>query len=501
METAEAGSAEEARARKAAGLYFKRLGGRILLTNDWGHHARLSPEDFGRFLKGGLKPEEPLWKDLQAKGFIRDHLDFAGLAKDHRQANSFLRQGPSLHILVATLRCNHKCLYCHSSAVGPGRRETDMTLETARSAVDLIFKNPNPNLAIEFQGGEPLLNWPVVRFAIRYARARNETQKRKLLISVVSNMSLMDSRKLDFLLDHEVSLCTSLDGPKDLHDRNRLFLEGGSHDLAERWIRELARRCEGEASPKRRIFKPAALMTTTRFSLTRGPDIIDEYLRLGLDDIFLRPLSPIGYAKRTWPKIGYSAAEFLEFYRRCLDRLLELNLEGKDIRERTAVILLTKILGRKDPGFVDLRSPCGAGLGQIAINYDGGVYTCDEGRMVAQQGDEIFRMGSLGRHDFRELLASPACRALCAASNLDGQPACSRCVYKPYCGLCPVHNYEAQGSIWGRMPAGDYCVVHKGLFDLLFERLENPESAGVFESWVKPRETERDGSHDPFERA
>ena len=481
-------------AQKVVGVRFRELGGRYLMTNDSGRHVMLSRGDLGRYLEGGLSPETPLWIDLQAKGFVRDHLDFESLVREFRTMNSFLWQGPSLHILVVTLRCNHKCLYCHSSAVNPSRGDTDMSLETARSAVDAIFKSPSPKLVIEFQGGEPLMNWPAVQFAVRYAKARNEVEKRSLVISLVSNMSLMDEEKLAFLQDNEVSLCTSLDGPSDPHDRNRIISGGGSHAHVVRWIERLNDCYKGEHSPRRRLFKPAALMTTTRFSLPRWKEIVDEYVRLGMEDIFLRPLSPIGYAKKVWPKIGYTAAEFLEFYRQALDYILQLNLEGKPMAERFAVILLTKILGLRDNGFVDLRSPCGAATGQLAYNYDGGVYTCDEGRMVAQQGSDLFKVGSL-RSSYRELIDSPACRVLCAASSMDGQPACNRCVYKPYCGVCPVHNYEAQGAVWGRMPAGDYCAVHMGIFDLLFERLERPEYRKIFESWIAPRKEE--ANHGP----
>ena len=136
-----------------------------------------------------------------------------------------------------------------------------------------------------------------------------------------------------------------------------------------------------------------------------------------------------------------------------------------------------------------MRSPLRAATGQLAYNYDGGVYY-DEGRMVAQQGDDIFKVGHLSQQPYLEMIDSPSCRVLCAASNMDGQPACNRCVYKPYCGVCPVHNYEAQGAVWGRMPAGDYCAVHMGIFDLLFERLERPEYRKVFESWIKQRREE-----------
>ncbi len=473
---------------KVAGFYFKRFsGGDYLLTNDWGYNARLSEPDFKRFLSG-LSSGDPLWNELGEKGFIRDHMDFEELSRQWRRGKSSLWQGAVLHVVVVTLRCNQKCVYCQASAVGTSGHETDMSLETAKGVVDLIFQSPNPYLTIEFQGGEPLLNWPVVRFIIEYAEAKNKKEKRKLLFAMVSNMSLMDEEKLDFLLDHEVSLCTSLDGPQDLHEKNRVYLNGGSYGPVIKWIREILSRQKRQGN--KRIFKPSALMTTTRFSLSRAEDIVDEYQKLGLDDIFLRPLSPMGHAKKLWPQIGYGINSFLEFYRKGLDRILEINFTGRNFVERAAFILLKKILYREDPGFTDLRSPCGAVTGQLAYNYDGGVYTCDEGRMVAKSGDNLFKVGHLDTKDYAGLLSSPACRALCIASNLDVQPACSRCVYKPYCGVCPVYNYQVQDSLWGRMPENDRCSLFMGICDILFEKIEDSRCLDVFNQWVKAQPCE-----------
>ena len=359
-----------------------------------------------------------------------------------------------------------------------------MRLETAKAAVDMAFSGPNRNIAIEFQGGEPLLNWPVVRFVVQYARKRNELEGRCLLLSIVTNLSLMDEAKLAFLLDNEVSICTSLDGPASLHDRNRVFHEGSSHATAVRWIREIERRRLSEPPPRRRLFKPSALMTTTRFSLPAWREIVDAYMDVGLGGIFLRPLSPIGYAKKVWGTIGYEAAQYLEFYKRALDYILEINLRGRPFIERMAAIVAWKALRRRDPNFVDCRSPCGASLGQIAYNFDGDVYTCDEGRMVAQQGDPIFRIGNVLRDGYDAIMASPATKGCCMASVLDTQPACSRCAYKPYCGLCPVYNYEAQGSLMGQIPRNMHCSVLKGVFDLVFERLDDRAASEVIEGWL-----------------
>ncbi|MDD5656021.1 MAG: His-Xaa-Ser system radical SAM maturase HxsB [Elusimicrobia bacterium] len=468
----------------AAPFFVRRLGGKYLVTNEWGYHHFLSGRSFAKLRAGGLRPGSGEWEELQRKGFIGTHLDFQGLARDFRIKNNFLWSGPSLHIFVTTLRCNHACLYCQSSAVAGSRRGTNMSVKAARASVDMMFSGPSRNLTIEFQGGEPLLNWPVVSFVVRYARRRNESDSRNLTLSLVTNLTLMDSDKLDFLQEHEVSICASLDGPAALHDRNRPWGRKSSHAVALRWLREIERRRLAEAPPKRRIFKPSTLMTTSRYSLPFWRQIVDAHLDAGLEGVFLRPLSPIGYAKRVWGEIGYGAREYVDFYRRALDYILEINLRGRPFVERMAAMLAMKILRRNDPNFLDCRSPCGAGIGQLAYNYDGDVYTCDEGRMVAQQGDRSFRVGNVFTHTYQDLAASPAWRGCCLASLLDAQPACSRCAYKPYCGVCPVYNYEAQGSLWGCLPRNMHCQVFRGIFDLLFERLAVPRYRGVFASWL-----------------
>lgn len=472
---------------RPAAFFARKLGARTLLTNEWGQYAFLSTSGFKRLREGRLNENDPEWEELKRKGFLREYLDFRKVAQDFRKRSLFLWKGPSLHIVVVTLRCNHTCLYCHSSAVRDDRTDTDMSKKTAKATLETIFAGPNPDICVEFQGGEPLLNWPVVEYIVKEARRMNRRRKKRLLISLVTNLTLMDDKKLDFLLDNEVSLCTSLDGPDFVHNKNRLFRCGDSQKSVVRWLREIEKRRISELPPKRRVFKPSALMTTSRFSLPHPKKIVDTYMDLGLDHIFLRPLSPIGYAKRVWGKIGYTADEYLDFYRKALDYIIELNLRGKPFMERMAALLTYKILRGRDPNFLDLRSPCGASIGQLAYNYDGEVYTCDEGRMVAQQGDKMFRVGSVFDGSFESLMESPATRACCMASSLEGQPMCSRCAYKPYCGVCPVYNYEAQKSLWGLMPANMHCRVFMGIFDLLFERLDDPEKASVFESWFAQR--------------
>lgn len=458
----------------------RKLKKKNVITNDFGYYAVLSTGQYADYLAGSLPENSEIYRELQKKGFIRDRLDFGSLIDRYRSKNFFLKCGPSLHIIVVTLRCNHKCLYCHASAGHEGNKELDMTVDLAKDTVDLIFKTSSPNITIEFQGGEPLLNWEVVKFIIEYAREKERIDGKKLQISLVSNFSLIDDAKLNYFLRNRVSLCTSFDGPENVHNKNRLFLDGNSYKNVVKWLNK-ANKLYGK---KLNVFRPAALTTVTKYTLPYSKELINEYAKLGLHAIYLRPLNPFGFARATWDKIGYSAEEYLDFYRESLDYIIKLNLKGKKIKESLATTFLVKILTDKDPNHMDYRSPCGAGIGQIAYNYNGDVYTCDEGRMFGRVGDDSFKIGNIRENSYKELMESDVVKSMCVASCLEAIPSCGDCVYKPYCGICPVYNYSEQGDIFGQMPTNGRCRINKAIFDYLFEKLQNKKTLKIFQRWI-----------------
>ena len=240
---------------------FRAVNGRLLLTHESGDHLFISVPDYERYLKGELGQDEELGRRLQGGGFFRDYQDFGSLAARFKEKNLLQWTGPSVHTIVVTLRCNFKCHYCHSSVVDAAKTDKDMTVETARQTVDFAFQSPNPNLMLEFQGGEPLLNWPVVKFIIEYARLKNADHKKTLHIGLISNFSLLDEKRLDFLASNGVSFCTSLDGPEGLHNKNRTYLGGNGHAEAVGWIRRIQEKIKAGA----RIDTPNAICTVTRF--------------------------------------------------------------------------------------------------------------------------------------------------------------------------------------------------------------------------------------------
>ncbi len=468
---------------------FDKIADKVLVTNDAGDYVFLTDDEFKIFADDGVAEGTELHEKLTRKQMLHGAATEDYLVDKIRSKHSFLNFGPYLHIAILTLRCNEICVYCHASRRGMEETSFDMSVETAHQVVDLAFKSPSPNIIIEFQGGEPLANWDALKYIIEYSVEKNKTEKKELGFSLVSNMSLMDEEKLEYLMANNVQMCTSIDGPKDLHDGNRKLLGGSSYDRAVYWMKRVddEYRAKGLETD---LYHVEALLTTTRNTVKRPRDVVDEYISLGRKAIFLRPLNPFGFAKSTFDRIGYTTDEFLAFYREAVDYMIELNRQGVEILERTAAILLTKIMTPVDPNYLDLRSPCGAGVGQIAYNYDGALYTCDEGRMVSRMGDDIFQIGHVKSSAYNDVVGHETVKAIAVASCLDGIPGCTDCVFKPYCGVCPVYNYAEQGTIFGQTPTNERCKLYIGVLRYLFEKLSNADDQllDILSKWTIMRD-------------
>lgn len=468
---------------KVGDFRFKSFGDNYLLTNEVGEHCFLDLRSFQSFLSGDREHIAPYIVDeLQNKGFIRDHLDFQRLSQKYASRHASLSLGTSLHIVVVTLRCDHRCSYCQTSSKGQTEKSWDMDMVIAQKVVDTIFETPNKNIMIEFQGGEPLLNFQIIKFIIQYAKEKNKRYNKNLRFSLVSNFTYMDEEKLDYLIKNDLSLCTSLDGPEELHNKNRVSTIKGinSYQNTIKWLKILnKKKKKGQYK-----YKVNALSTITKHSLKYPKEIVDEFMKLNLENIFLRPVAPFGiYKEKKWKKLSFSSVEFMVFYRRALDYIIECNMKGRRFFEKTAQIFLFKILTDKDPQFLDMRSPCGGGIGQLCYNFNGNVYICDEARMLSSRQDESFRIGNVLKNKFSELIDNKIVKSICFASCLDNLPKCNDCVYKPYCGVCPLYNYVIEGDLFIKFSKEAKCYIYSSILDYLFDKLQTP-AREVFEKWV-----------------
>ncbi|HVR40884.1 MAG TPA: His-Xaa-Ser system radical SAM maturase HxsB [Thermoanaerobaculia bacterium] len=455
---------------------------RRLLVNEVGEHLRIRADDLESLVAHTLDAHSDVYLDLKARHFLFDSdslAPFELLTAKYRTKKSFLDGFTQLHIFVISLRCEHSCIYCQVSRVSPDRQRYDMSAETASRSLDLVFRSPAQQLKIEFQGGEPLLNFPRIREIIEEAERRAAATARPVEFVVTTNLALITDEMLSFFRDHDVFLSTSLDGPPFIHDANRPRPGNDSH---ARVVENLER--SRSALGHDRI---AALMTTTSLSLQHPEAIVDEYLRLGFSAIFLRPISPYGFAVRTARTTGYSMSEFLAFYVQALAHILEINRRGTFFAEAYAQLLLRRIFTPFATAYVDLQSPAGAGIGVAVYNYDGNVYASDESRMLAEMNDHRFRLGNVHRDAYEDIFGGPIVRTLAASSVIESLPGCADCAFQPFCGSDPIFHYATQGDVVGHQPTSEFHEKNEFLIKHLLELEESDAHARrIFWSWITP---------------
>lgn len=462
-------------------FFFERLQEDVLVTNFVGEHIVLTEQDFERLRDLDFTGHKLLAEKLLARHIIRElndllPIELLGLKTASR--NAHLSNFTSLHIMVVSLRCEHSCPYCQVSRQLGDPKKYDMTEDIAYRSLAMIFKSPSPNIKIEFQGGEPLMNFALIKAVVEKAKALNEIHQRNLAFVIATNLALIDDEILSFCQQNEVFISTSLDGPRELHNRNRPRPGNNSWELATEGIRKV----HDVLGP----YAASALMTTTEKSLGMAREIIDEYAALGLESIFLRPLSPYGFAVKKKGYQKYSQQNWLDFYEEGLNYIIDLNLSGRSMREQYAAIILSKMLSNIPIPYVDLTSPTGAGIMALVYNFDGGVYASDEGRMLAEMGDESFRLGSVLENSWQEIVLSDTLLDAIEKSMTVSAPKCNNCAFRQWCGSEPVFHKATQDDIVGHKAFSAFCDRNMGLFKILVRILErNDDRAAVLRSWVR----------------
>jgi uncharacterized protein len=466
---------------------FDKKGDNYLLVNDVGEFYSLEKIIFNAFIDYKLDVNKKEFLDLKAKHFfVDDNLSDAInlLATRYRSKKRFLYDFTSLHMVVVTRRCNQDCRYCHASSLDENTSSAyDMNIETAEKAVEHIFNSPSQNIKIEFQGGEPLLNFEIVKAIYEIAVEANKAKRKNMDFVICTNLLSIDDQKIEFIKANNISISTSLDGPQDIHDSCRIKRNGsGSYS---QFIKSLTK-------VKKEISHDniSALVTVTAFNINRLRDVVDEYLKLGFKSIFIRNINPFGAARNNWEQVGYSIGQWIESYKEVLEYIIQINLAGKHFPEVYASLLLTRILTPFSTGFVDLQSPSGAGISGAIYDINGDVYVSDEARMLAAlTGDKKFCLGNIHKDDWNDIFCGKKLKEIVSKTCIESIPGCAWCAYQPFCGSDPVRNYCESGNLVGNRSMSEFCQKHKALFRLLFEYLSsgNEDIQDVFWSWITCR--------------
>jgi len=454
---------------------------RYVLTNLVGEHLVVSRDSLNLFIRKKLPSSSDLFLDLKAKHFLYDDKSDVAinlLALKYRTKKNLLSNFTNLHIFVVSLRCDHSCPYCQVSRQNMKGSLYNMTEETANKGLDFAFRSPSSGIKIEFQGGEPLLNFDLIKYIVLSAEERSLVANKYVQFVIATNLALIDDKILTFCDEHKIQISTSLDGPEDLHNMNRPRPGKNSYELTISGINKV-RQALGYDSV-------SALMTTTKKSLFRVNEIVDEYIKLGFNSIFLRPLSPYGFAIKTKTYNKYDTQSWLEFYFQGLEYILQINKQGYFFVEQYAAIILKKMFSPDEPGYVDLQSPAGIGIAAIVFNYDGDVYASDEARMLAEMNDKSFRLGNLNKDEYEGIICSDVLLDTLEQTMTESVPGCSDCGFQPYCGSDPVFHHATQGDRVGHKPSSAFCHKNMEITRHLIRLMEgSDEMKSILMSWVR----------------
>ena len=453
-----------------------------VIVNEVGDMLVVPSGTAGRIIQKEISQdtEFDLYGDLIANFFISESeipelLEI--IASRYRTKKSFLDYFTSLHIFVISLRCEHTCHYCQVSRVSEDKNAFDMKREVIDKGIDFMMKSPNPHVTMEFQGGEALLAFDLIQYGLKQAKEKAIVYNKLVTYVICTNLAPINEEILSFCREHEILISTSLDGPSFVHNQNRHRPAKNSYELAIAGIEQ----CRETLGPDR----VSALLTTSVHSLEYPKEVVDEYFERGFRNIFLRSISPYGFAVKNARKNSYDTERFLTFYKAALDRILEYNRQGHFFREDYASIILKKILTPFPVGYVDLQSPAGMVNNVIVFNYDGKVYATDEARMLAEMKDSTFELGDLLVDSYEDVMYGEKVFDLSDSWVNESLPGCSECAFQSYCGSDPVFHHAQQGDLIGHRPTSAFCEKNFEIIRYLIELMENDKDIErIFWSWL-----------------
>ena len=333
--------------------------------------------------------------------------------------------------------CNLRCQYCFASTGDFGEGRKLMSYETGKKAVDFLLKNSGDrvNLEMDFFGGEPLMNFDVVKQLVAYARSREKECGKHFRFTLTTNGVLIDDDVIDFANREMSNVVLSLDGRKEVHDRYRVDYAGnGSWDRIVPKFQKLVKARGNKAYYMRGTFTHA------------NPDFlkdIQQMLDLGFTELSMEPVvcAPGDPSALT----DEDRVIVMEQYEKLAELMLERRRAGKPFTFYHYMIDLTG-----GPCIYKRISGCGSGTEYMAVTPWGDLYPCHQ-----FVGDEKFRLG-----DVWTGVTNTEIQADFASCNVYAHPECRDCWARLYCsGGCAANAYHATGSVRGVYKEG--CELFK----------------------------------------
>jgi uncharacterized protein len=321
--------------------------------------------------------------------------------------------------------CNLACRYCFAEEGEYHGRRALMSFEVGKQALDFLIANSGNrrNLEVDFFGGEPLMNWQVVKDLVKYGREQEKKHGKNFRFTLTTNGVLLDDEVMEFCNREMANVVLSIDGRKEVHDFMRPFRKGkGSYDLIVPKFRKFA-----ESRNQDRYYVRG---TFTRHNLDFAKDVL-HLADLGFKQISVEPV--VALPEEEYALREEDIPQICEEYDRLAAEMIKRHREGKEFNFFHFMIDLTG-----GPCVYKRLSGCGSGTEYLAVTPWGDFYPCHQ-----FVGEEAFLMGNV----FDGLKASELQEEF-KGCNVYAKEKCRNCFAKFYCsGGCAANAYKFHGSI------------------------------------------------------
>jgi len=367
----------------------------------------------------------------QGKLFAEDI--YAGMAIDFKKRASVVK-ALCLHIAHD---CNLACEYCFA---GKGEYHGDrslMSFEVGKAALDFLIQNSGArtNLEVDFFGGEPLLNFEVVKKIVAYGREQEKKHKKNFRFTLTTNGILLDDEAMDFANREMSNVVLSLDGRKEVHDRFRTYRNGkGSYDVVLPKFKKMA-----DLRGQKNYYIRG---TYTHFNTDFSNDILHMadlgFKEISVEPVVAPPTEPYALTEEDVPKL-------CEQYEILAAEMRKRQRKGSGFTFYHYMIDLDK-----GPCIVKRLSGCGVGTEYMAVTPAGELYPCHQ-----FVGDKKFLLGNVF-----DGITNTELRDQFKLCNVYAKKDCAACFAHLYCGGgCAANSYHASGDINGTYKIG--CDLHR----------------------------------------
>ncbi len=372
---------------------------------------------------------------------------------------SWLIQNPPLMLIIIKKNfgllilhfangCNLKCKYCFVSA--PSGKDKVMSLNVAFRAIENMC-NTSDSFTIEFNAGEPLLYIDFIQSVVKHAKTVN-ANKNSIRFSIQTNGTIMNDKVIKLVKDYRIRMSVSIDGPEKVHDKNRVFPTGrGSFATVMKGIDKLR---------KSNISFGTISVITTPEDLK---DAFHFFVKEGFKYVKFNILFPRVRDKEN-PYEDLKQIELAEAHCEIFEEALNLYEKKKYIFLSNIIAILRNIIYPFRP-YMCMRSPCGAGRNQVAVDWKGNIYPCH--RFI---GMEQFILGHVENvRDYRQLTMHNRYLKDLWNRNVNSIPKCKDCPWKSFCGGgCAVATWMKYSSFFRE---SDACAYYSYLSECLIWKL------------------------------